>query len=262
MHLVDTHCHIHHLRGKDKQATVIENAQKAGVTKLINVACKLSEGKDCEALMKESDSIWTSIGIHPTSLEGNMKDNIAAVRAFAGEDRVVAIGEIGLDYYHDKFPHEVQEDYLVKQLEIAEELGKPAIIHCRAGKNPGENEEAFVDLIEILRKTGFNNGVVHCFSGNKVEAEKLLDMGLYLGFTGIITFPQNEELREVVKETPLDRILLETDSPYLPIFSKRGQKSEPAFIKDIAKEVAEIKGVPLEEVAKMTTENAERLFGI
>jgi len=261
MEFVDTHCHIHHLRGKDKQNLLIQNALKAGVTKLVNVACKLSERDACKALAK-GNNIWTSIGIHPTSLEGDMDENIAAVRVIAGEDRVVAIGEIGIDYYHDKFPHEVQEEYFTKQLEIAEDLELPAIIHCRAGKNPGENESAFVDLIDILRRTGFNNGVVHCFSGNKVEAEKILDLGLYLGFTGIITFPQNEELREVVKDTPLDRILLETDSPWLPIFDKRGQQSEPAFIADIAKEVAEIKGVPLEEVAKMTTENAERLFGI
>jgi len=262
MNLVDTHCHLHHLKTDGGRKEAISNAKKTGVTKLINVACKLEERDSCAALASENEHIWTSIGIHPTSLEGDMEANIAKVREIAQEDKVIAVGEIGIDYYHDKFPHEVQEEYLIKQLEIADDFNLPAIIHCRAGKNPGENESAFVDLIRILERIGFNNGVVHCFSGNKVEAEKLLDLGFHLGFTGIITFPTNEELREVVKETPLDRILLETDAPWLPIQGKKGQPSEPAYILDIAKEVAELKGIDVEEVARMTTENAERLFGI
>jgi len=262
MNLTDTHCHIHHLKTEEKRQEAIKRAHEAGVTRLINVACQLSERRGCKKLVNKNPNIWTTIGIHPTSLTGDFHMNIEEVKKIAKEEKVVAIGEIGLDYYHDLFPHDIQEKYLTAQLNIAKGMNLPAIIHCRAGKNPGQNESAFIDLIEILRKTHFDKGVVHCFSGNKLEAEKILDLGLHLGFTGIITFPQNEELRGIVADMPLDRMLLETDSPYLPVYEKRGQASEPAFIKDIATEVAKLKGIAVEEVARMTTGNAERLFGI
>jgi len=262
MNLTDTHCHIHHLKTEEQRQKAIKYAHEAGITKLINVACDLSERAGCKILTDKNPDIWTTIGIHPTTLNGSFEKNMEEMRKIAKEDKVVAIGEIGLDYYHDKFPHDIQEKYLTAQLNIAKEMNLPAIIHCRAGKNPGENESAFIDLIEILRKIRFSKGVVHCFSGNKTEADRILDLGLHLGFTGIITFPQNEELREIVAKIPLDRMLLETDSPYLPVYEKRGQASEPAFIKDIAMEVAKLKGIDVEDVARMTTGNAERLFGL
>lgn len=261
MDLIDTHCHISDFRRGREQ--VVWRGRKAGVIKMVNVACQL---KDCPKFLEEAkkhDFMWTTAGIHPTLLTQDMEADLKAVRKFAeSEKKVVAIGEIGLDYYHDKFPHDVQEAFFVGQLNIARDLGLPAIIHCRAGKNPGENETAFTDLIKILMRENFSNGVVHCFSGNMIEAEKLLDLGLMIGFTGIITYLNNEELRKVVKMVPLDRMLLETDCPYLTIESRKGRPGEPANLVEIAKTVAKVKGVPVEEVAKITTANAERLFGI
>ena len=261
MHLIDTHCHISHLNKGQK--AVIDCALKAGVTKFVNVTCQLEELHPSLDLAKEYDFIWSTAGIHPTMLTDNMEGDLNTVRELAGrEEKVVAIGEIGLDYYHDKFPHDKQEAFFVAQLDIARELGLPAIIHLRSSKNPGGNEKVFVDALRILEREDFSNGVAHCFSGNMIEAEKLLDLDLMISFTGIITYQNNEDLRKVVEMVPLDRMMLETDSPYLTIESKKGQPGEPAYVRQIAEKVAEIKGVPYEEVARMTTENAERFFGI
>lgn len=242
---------------------VIQRAKKARVKKLINVACNLEQIGQCLPLTDEYDFIYTTAGIHPTDLTDTIEQTLERVYEYAkNEEKVVAIGEIGLDYYHDKFPHDLQAAFLVGQLNIAKQLNLPAILHCRAGKNPGENESAFVDLINILEKLQFTNGVAHCFSGNAIEAEKLIDLGLMLSFTGIITYPNNEELREIVKNTPLDRIMIETDSPYLPPQAHRDKPNEPAFVIEIAKEIATIKNVPLKEVMTMTSQNAERFFRI
>jgi len=260
MHLIDTHCHLSHFPKKDLQS-IIKRAERANVKKMITVACKLEEIGECIAMADENENIWASAGIHPTELHEDIEKNLERVFEYAkNEKKVVAIGEIGLDYYHDRSPHDLQAAYFIGQLNISKQLGKPAIIHCRGGKNPGENEQAFIDMIRILEQTRFTNGVVHCFSGNRVEAEKLLDLGLMLSFTGIITYPRNEELLEVIVETPLDRIMLETDSPYIAVEGKRNGPGEPAYTFDIAKKIAEIKNVPLDEAIRMTTENAERFF--
>lgn len=261
MYLIDSHCHISHLEKGQKSA--IDRAFKAGVKKFVNVVCQLDEFQASLDLAKKYDFIWSTAGIHPTMLTDNMERDLAMVREFAkSEEKVVAVGEIGLDYYHDKFPHDQQEAFFVAQLNIARELGLPAIIHLRSSKNPGGNEKVFVDALRILEREDFSNGVAHCFSGNMIEAEKLLDLGLMMSFTGIITYQNNEDLRDVVKMVPLDRMMLETDSPYLTIESKKGQPGEPADVKVIAETVARVKDVPFEEVVRMTTANAERFFVI
>lgn len=261
-YLIDTHCHLSHFSASER-GDVVERADKAGVQKLITVACKLNEIGDCLAVSDQFEKVWTTSGIHPTELTENLEQDLEKVYEYAkNEKKIVAIGEIGLDYYHDRHPHDLQTAFLIGQLNIAKQLGKPAILHCRGGKNPGENEQAFIDMIRILEQERFKNAVMHCFSGNKVEAEKVLDLGLMLSFTGIITYKNNEDLREVVAATPLDRMMLETDSPYIAIEGKQGSPGEPALVADTAKAVAEIKDVPLEEVARITTANAERFFGI
>lgn len=261
MDLTDTHCHISHL--KKGQKAVIDRAFEAGVTKFVNVVCQLSELQPSLELAKQYDFIWSTAGIHPTMLTDKLEEDLGKVRELAAdEDKIVAIGEIGLDYYHDKFPHGQQEAFFVAQLDIARQLGLPAIIHLRSSKNPGGNEEVFIDAVRILEREKFSNGVAHCFSGNLIEAEKILDLGLMISFTGIITYENNDLLREVVKMVPLDRMMLETDSPYLTVESRKGRPGEPADVRVIAEKVAEVKGVPFEEVVRMTTANAERFFGI
>jgi TatD DNase family protein len=260
MYLIDTHCHLSHFESRDIPS-VIKRAKKAGVEKIITVACKLEEIGSCIAIADKNENIWTTAGIHPTEITGDIEANLERVFEYAkNESKVVAIGEIGLDYYHDRAPHDVQAAYLIGQLNIARDLRKPAILHCRGGKNPGENELAFIDMIKILEETRFKNGVMHCFSGNRIEADKILDLGLMMSFTGIITYPNNDDLREVIADMPLDRIMLETDAPYIAIEGKRDKPGEPAYVLDIAKKVAEIKNVPIDEVIRITTENAEKFF--
>ncbi|MBN2306698.1 TatD family hydrolase [Candidatus Peregrinibacteria bacterium] len=261
MDLIDTHCHISHL--KKGQKAVIDRAFKVNVTKFVDVVCSVGEIQSSLKLAKQYDFVWSTAGIHPTMLTDKLEEDLGKVRELAkNEEKIVAIGEIGLDYYHDKFPHGQQEAFFVAQLDIARELDLPAIIHLRSSKNPGGNEEVFEDAIRILMREDFKNGVAHCFSGNMIEAEKILDLGLMISFTGIITYENNDVLREVVKMVPLDRMMLETDSPYLTVESRKGKAGEPSDVKAIAEKVAEVKGVPFEEVAQITTANAERFFGI
>lgn len=259
MILVDSHCQLQHFKGGPK--AVIDRALKADVKKMVTIACHPGEFGAVQDLTGAYDCIWTTAGIHPTSLTEDIEKDLAAIRQFASnEKKVVAIGETGLDYYHDRHPHDRQEAFFKGQLEIARELGLPAIIHIRSSKNPGGNEAVFADAFRILESFDFSNAVMHCFSGNMIEAEKVLDLGLMISFTGIITYAANESLREVVKMIPLDRMMLETDAPYLTVEGRRGQAGEPADIKVIAETVAKIKGVPLEEVARITTANAENFF--
>lgn len=258
---IDTHGHIHLLSGNPEAA--LARADKAGVTKIVSPACNLAQVAQMLPICRAHEGVFTTAGIHPTDLTDTMERDLERVYEYAkNEKKIVAIGEIGLDYYHDLFSREMQAAFLSGQLSIAARLGLPAILHCRAGKNPGENESAFMDLITILNRLRFTNAVAHCFSGNAVEAERLLDMGLLLSFTGIITYDRNESLREIIKTTPLDRIMIETDSPYLTPQAFRDRPNEPAYVIEVAKTIAAVKRVPLEEVARMTTANAERFFGI
>lgn len=259
---IDTHCHVH-LMPKAERAAVFERAYTAGVQKMINVACSLEEVGLCLPLTDEFENVWTSVGLHPTTLGSDIEKDLERVYEVAKNERkVVGIGEMGLDYYHNKFDRDTQIDYLVGHLNIAKQLDLPAIIHCRAGKNPGENESAFLDLIKVLKKEQFSRAQIHCFSGSLREADQLLELGCHLSFTGIITYPRNDELRDIVKRTPLDRMLIETDSPYLTPNGHRGKPNEPAFVLEVVKTIADVKGLSLERVLEQTSANAEGFFNI
>lgn len=259
---IDTHCHIDLLPGDD-QAQAILRAQTANVKKMITVACNLEQVGRCLPLTDEYDFIWTTAGIHPTDLTEHLEQDLEKVMTIAkNEEKVVAIGEIGLDYYHDRFPKEVQMAFLVGQLNIAKQLGLPTIIHSRSGKNAGDNSAVFPDMLKILNDTGVANAVMHCFSGNYEEAQEFLNRGLLLSFTGIITYKNNEELRRVIKNMPMDRMMIETDSPFLTPQKYRGQKNEPAYVTEVVKTIAEVRGMSVDEVLEATSANAERFFGI
>lgn len=262
MNLIDTHGHISHFP-KAQQADVLKRARMAGVQKIINVACDLDQIDPHLELAKSDPDIWTTAGVHPTSLNHDLEEAIRQVYQSAkNEKKVIAIGEIGLDYYHDKFPHEVQDEWLTRQLAIATELNLPAIIHCRAGKNPGENGTAFTDLFKILKREQFSNAVIHCFSGTTQEAQALLDLGVMISFTGVLSYKSNNALRETAAQIPLERVMLETDAPYLTVESHRGQSGEPAYLPELAQVLADVKGVSVEKVAEATTKNAEEFFGL
>jgi TatD DNase family protein len=262
MHAIDTHCHLT-LSPKKEQEAQIRRAHNANVLKMITVACTLPQTKDCLELAKKHEWIFATAGIHPTDLTDNLEGDLKQVYDLAkAEKKIVAIGEIGLDYYHDKFPHGLQIDFLATQLQIAKRLGKPAILHCRAGKNPEENDAAFDDLYTILQDERFKNAVMHCFSGNQHQADDALDLGLMMSFTGNITYDRNTKLREVIKTIPIQRIMIETDSPFLTPKAHGEKPNEPAYVVEVAKTIAEVKELSLDQVLTETSKNAERFFNI
>ncbi len=259
---IDTHCHLDYIP-KGERGEAIDRAVKANVKKMITVACNLEQVEQCLPLADQYDFIWTTAGIHPTDLTDNLERDLKKVYEYVKSGKkVVAIGEIGLDYYHDRFPHDDQIAFLKGQLDIANQLKKPAILHCRAGKFAGENSEVFPDMLNILKETKTTNAVMHCFSGSYDEAFQFLDLGLMLSFTGITTYERNEELRRIIKDMPLDRMMVETDAPFLPPKKHRGEKNEPAYVIEVVKTIAEVREMEVDEILEITSRNAEHFFRI
>lgn len=259
---IDTHCHLDYVP-ESERVQVIERARAANVKKMITVACNLEQVGTCLPLTDEHDFIWTTVGIHPTDLTENLEKDLERMLQYAkNEKKIVAIGEIGLDYYHDKFPREDQIAFFVGQLNIAKQVGKPVILHCRAGKFAGENSEVYPDMLKVLKETSTTNAVMHCFSGGYDDAQIFLDLGIMLSFTGIVTYERNEELRRIIKDMPMSRMMIETDAPFLPPKKYRGRKNEPAYVVEVAKTIAEVREMSLDEVLEVTSKNAELFFGI
>lgn len=250
---IDTHAHLDFPKFDDDRDAVIARARENGVEKIINIT---SDGRDFEkvaGIAAEYDNIWQSVGLHPHSTAVLADPNwLDRVRNFAQGDKVVAIGEVGLDYYEMTSSKKEQIDLLEPQLDLAREMELPVILHIR---------ESYDDVYEAVRDERLA-GVVHCFSGNREQAEKFLELGYMISFTNIITFPKTEELAQVVKMVPLDRIMLETDAPFLAPQRIRGERCEPMHVKDVAVKIAAIKGVSAAEIESVTTKNAEKFFKI
>jgi len=276
--MIDTHCHLNFSAYKNDGAAVAERAYAAGVTKLINVGSQWETSQRAVELAAVNSNFYAAVGLHPIHLfeqEVDEEETHFTTRAevfdyqkyFAlarSSTKVVAIGECGLDYYwwpKDKTQAEVkamQAELFSRQIDLAVDLNLPLITHCR---------EAYIDLLNIIKshlKNGQSvRGVSHCFLGNRSEAREFLKLGFMLSFTGIITFKNvNPELLEVVKETPLDRIMVETDAPYLAPTPYRGKRNEPAYVVATAQKIAELKGLSLAEVDEITTNNAIGFFNL
>ena len=257
INLFDTHCHLDaHSFTEDIEA-VVERAAAADVTRMVVPGLDLDNAAAVLALAERFPGVYAAVGVHPNSAAGWRDEWIDRLRESARHPKVVAIGEIGLDYYWDKTPSETQRTALAQQLELAAELSLPVIIH---------NREASVDVIDMLAASPLNGrerpGVLHSFSGDWATAEAALAMGFYLGFTGPLTYKKADDLRAIVARVPLDRILIETDAPYLTPHPYRGKRNEPAYVRFVAERLAEVRDLSLSEVAELTTANALRLFGI
>lgn len=255
--LVDTHCHLDfHTLTADIDG-VIGRAVAAGVTRMIVPALDLASVQAALALADRFPEVWVAVGVHPNSAVDWQDEWIDELRAAAAHEKVVAIGEIGLDYYWDKTPADVQHRALALQLELAGELGMPVIVH---------NREATEDNLGLLAASPVAGreraGVLHSFDGDWALAERVLDLGFYIGFTGPLTFKKANELRDVAARVPLGRILIETDSPYQTPEPHRGRRNEPAYVRLVAERLAQLRGLSLDEIARVTTANAERLFGL
>lgn len=254
--LIDSHAHIDDEKFNEDREAVIENARAAGIEIIINPGADEASSARAVAMSEAYPMIYAAVGIHPHDAKDyDSKKHDQMLRDWAKKDKVVAIGEIGLDYHYDFSPREVQQAVFIEQLVIAKEVGLPIIIH---------NRESMEDMQRIL-KAHFapeNGGVMHSYSGSVEMAKIFLDMGFCLSISGPLTFKNARKLPEVVAMMPLDRLLIETDSPYLTPTPHRGKRNEPAYVRFVAAEIARIRRISLEEVAAITTDNAKRLFRI
>ncbi len=254
---IDSHCHLSHPIIKEKGDTdlIISQANDAGVSGMLNVCCRISHEMDNLLDISNShDNVWCSIGTHPhdAGLEAEKAISQADIIKIANSsDKIIAIGESGLDYYYDNSPRDEQQASFRKHTRAAIETGLPIIIHTR---------DAEEDTINIMRDYSELTGVMHCFSGSQDLAAKALDMGFYISFSGIITFKKADELRETAKIVPLDRVLIETDAPFLAPVPYRGKVNQPAYVAKIGEFLADIYEVEVEEFARITTDNFHRLF--
>ncbi len=254
--LIDTHAHLDSGRFSQDLDKVLARAREYGLSHIVTVGCDLNSSQASIDLANTHPQIYATVGIHPHDAGQADTAGLDRLRDLAcSEAKVVAIGEIGLDFYRDRSPRDVQRAAFRAQLGLARDVGKPIIVHDR---------DAHEEIVEILQEENAREigGVIHCFSGDLAMARACLDMGFYISFPGTITYPPNEELRNVVRSLPVDRMLVETDCPYLAPQKKRGTRNEPAFVRHTAEKIAEIKGLTLDDVARITTLNAFNLFGI
>ena len=254
MRLIDSHCHLEYERLVEDQPAVLQRARDAGVTGMLNISTRRSEWGRVIATAEREPDVWGSVGIHPHEADAHVDLGREALLEAAAHPRVIGIGETGLDYYYDKSDRAVQRDLFRVHIGVARETGLPIIIHTRHA----EDDTAAI-LAEEMGQGAFP-ALIHCFTASADFARKVLDLGLSISFTGIITFKKSQALRDLAAELPADRIMVETDSPYLAPGKHRGKRNEPAYVVDVAKVLAEARGVSPDEIARQTTENFFRLF--
>lgn len=251
--LIDTHAHLDMKDfGKDRDQ-VLERASEAGLTHVISVGIDLQSSMDVLELARRYQTVYAALGFHPHNADGCDADQLEKLAQMASNERVVAWGEIGLDFYRRHSAPDVQMKVFLRQIEIANDLRLPVIIHDR---------EAHEDLLGSLKKAGAGErkGVIHCFSGDVGLARELIKLGYYISISGTVTYKKAFQTKEVASKIPLERILIETDAPFLAPVPKRGKRNEPSLVVYTAQEIAALKNIDFEHVAKVTTENAKNLF--
>ncbi len=253
--LIDTHAHLDFPEFAGSLPETVEKARKAGVSTIITIGIDLASSRKALSIAAQHERIYATAGIHPHDAFETEERDIEELKKIAANSKVVAIGEIGLDYYRDKKPRRIQRECLRRQTRVAVEIGKPVVFHIR---------DAWGDFFRIMQEFdgSLTTSVLHCFSGNWQIALKCLDLGFFLSIPGVVTFPKAESLHEVVRRAPLDRLLVETDAPYLAPVPYRGKSNEPAFVLYTAEKIAELREQALEKIAEATTRNARTVFGI
>ena len=255
MSLIDSHCHLNYEGLADRQEEVLAAARARGVQGFLNISTRQKEWGEVVGAAERHPDVWASIGVHPHEADAHPDLGAAALIEAAAHPRVIAIGECGLDYYYDKSDRAAQRERFGGHIEAARESGLPLVVHTR---------DAEEDTAEILTREvgkGGVTGVLHCFTGSAALARKALDLGFYISISGIVTFKNARDLQEVAKTIPQDRLLVETDSPFLAPVPHRGQTCEPAFVADTAAFLSDLRDEPLDELAAATTSNFFRLFG-
>jgi TatD DNase family protein len=257
LRLIDSHAHIQGPEFAADLNGVIDRAHAVGVEKILVVGGtgELSSNDAAVAVANSFTGLFATVGMHPHDAKDVSEQDFERLEHLAADPKVVAVGETGLDFYYDHSPRELQVKVFARFIHMARALELPLIVHDR---------DAHREIAELLKSEGGGNlrGVIHCFTGDYPAAKEFLDLGFYLSFSGIVTFKNAEPLREAARRLPLDRLLVETDSPYLAPVPHRGKRNEPAFVLHVAETIASVKGLPLQEIAKATSRNAGDLFGI
>ncbi|WHY97725.1 TatD family hydrolase [Peribacillus simplex] len=253
--LFDTHVHVNAEQFNEDLEDVIDRAKEAGVNNMVVVGFDRPTIKRAMELIEAYDFMYAAVGWHPVDAIDMTEEDLQWIEELSNHPKVVAIGEMGLDYHWDKSPKDVQMEVFRKQIRLAKKVGLPIIIH---------NREATADIVNILKEeeASMVGGIMHCFSGSAETALECINMNFYISLGGPVTFKNAKKPKEVAKAVPLDRLLIETDCPYLAPHPYRGKRNEPSYVKLVAEQIAEIKQLTLEEVSQATTENAKKLFGI
>ena len=254
MRLFDTHCHLNDPAYQADLAAVLKRARAAGVVRMLVVGYDLPSSQQALALAEAEDGIYSAVGSHPHDAAGVTAADLVRLEEMLAHPQAVALGEIGLDYHYENSPRREQQEVFRAQLALAQKVGKPVVIHGR---------EAHADLVAALKAEGDRyQGVMHCYSGNKEAAREYLDLNLYISVAGPVTFKNARKLLEVVPMLPPERLLLETDAPYLTPHPWRGRRNEPACLVAVAERVAQLRGMTTEAVADLTWENGAACFGL
>ncbi len=252
---VDSHCHLNYDDFKDDFADVLVRAKNAGVGTLLTINTKLHEAPGLIKIAETYPQIWASVGVHPHEVESEGVPSVDQLRQLIQHPKVVALGETGLDYFYEHSPRDLQQQSFRNHIRLAKETSLPLVIHSRMAED---------DILRILDEEQIQDlprpGVIHCFSGTREFAEETLKRGFYISISGIVTFKKAEDLREIVKDVPVNRLLVETDAPYLAPIPFRGKRNEPAYVAHTAQQVADIKDIPLADLAQITTQNFLDLF--
>lgn len=254
MRLVDSHCHLNYEGLADRQDEVLAAARDRGVIAFLNISTRQSEWDDVISVAERNTDVWATVGVHPHEADAHPDLGSAALVKPTSHPRVIAIGECGLDYFYDKSDRAAQRERFQAHIDAAREAGLPLVVHTR------EAEADTAEMLDAAVKEGGVTGVLHCFTGTAELARKGLDLGFYVSLSGIVTFKNAQELQETAKWLPSDRMLVETDSPFLAPVPNRGKTCEPAFVADTAAFVAQLRGEELDALADATTANFYRLF--
>ena len=253
MKFIDSHSHLILEHFNNDRESVIEQAFSNDITHIIQSCDNLEEIKSNLILAKKYNNIYSSVGIHPHEAKTWTNTSRDEIIAYSKEEKIIAIGETGLDYYYNLSPKETQLSVFREQVKIAKEVSLPLIIHTR---------DAFDETLEILKEEKADNGVFHCYTGNLDYAKKAIDIGFYISFSGIVTFKNALEIKEAAKGIPIEKLLIETDCPFLTPIPHRGKRNEPLFVKYVGEEIAKIRNISIEEVGEITSHNTKKLFGI
>ncbi|HXE25600.1 MAG TPA: TatD family hydrolase [Roseiarcus sp.] len=252
--IIDSHCHLDFPDFASDLDRVVERARAAGVERMITIGTRVSKAAGVAAIAEKYEDVFFTVGTHPHEAAGEGAEDLAAMREFASHPKCVGIGETGLDYHYNNAPRDVAQRVFRGQIALARELDLPLVIHTR----DADDDTAAILAQEMGR--GRFRAVLHCFTGSRELAEAALGLGLFISFSGVVTFKKSEGLRAIARDVPLDRILVETDAPYLAPAPHRGGRNEPAFVIDTARVVAEARGLDLEELAKATRANTHDVF--